>query len=104
MDPTSIGITVGALTVIFSLFWLMSKIVGSFRDSIEKDYNEKLKANKEYTDIKHAESLREIEHIKEVQNGKLEEMSKKIDDLREQLQKGQEQTMEILTQLLTRDQ
>ncbi len=114
-DPASIGIAVLSLTAILGLFWLMTRIASSFKESIKKDFNTKLAANKEFyeekfkniredIDSKHAEAIREVEHIKEVQEGKLTEMGKKIDDLRETVAKGQEQTMNILTKLLTREE
>lgn len=103
MEPMSIGIVVGALASILGLFWLMIRMSNSFKDRIEEDFNEKLKYNKEYIDIKHGEAIREIEHIKEVQEGRLRELAKKIDELREQVASGQKQTMEILTKLLVKD-
>lgn len=103
MEPMSIGIVVVALTAILGLFWLMIRMSNSFKNDIEKDFNEKLKANKEYTLLKHNAAIREIEHIKEVQEGRLRELTEKIDELREQVASGQKQTMEILTKLLIKD-
>ena len=133
MDPISIGLVFGALAAILSFLWLISKLTNGFKDSIKKDFNVKLASNKEfyeekfknlkeerkehnksvdekiddakeYIDLRHSESIREIGHIKEVQEGKLTEMSKKIDELREQVTKGQAQTMDILTKLLIKEE
>ena len=68
-----------------------------------KTSDDKLDDNKEYTDLKHEEAIREIGHIREVQQGRLRELSEKIDELREQVTTGQAQTMDILAKLLTKD-
>ncbi len=117
-DPTSIGILVLALAALLGLFWLITKISNSFKEGIQKEFdekiqankdfyeekfenfNEKLEDNKEYTDIKHNESIREVNHIREIQKGRLRELSEKIDELREQVSTGQQQTMDILAKLL----
>lgn len=120
-DPASIGIVLVALAAISGLFWIFIRMSNSFRESLQKEFDEKLKSNKafntekfktsddklddnkEYTDLKHEEAIREIGHIREVQQGRLRELSEKIDELREQVTTGQAQTMDILAKLLTKD-
>ena len=114
MEPTSIGLAFGSLSAILGLLWLITRITGSFKDRIQKDYDQKIQASekdfenkiagtKEYIDLRHNEALREISHIREVQGGRLKELSEKIDELREQIAAGQKQTMDLLTKLLIKD-
>ena len=120
-DPASIGIVIVALGAIAALFWLFIRMANSFKEGIQKEFdqklnlhkdfyeekfktsNDKLEDNKEYTDLKHEEAIREISHIREIQKGRLRELSEKIDELREQVTVGQQQTMDILSKLLIKD-
>ena len=60
------------------------------KDYHEKKLEDKFKEMTKYTD-------REIEHLKEMSFGEIKQLEKKIDDLREDLRKNQEQLIDLLT-------
>ena len=112
MDPATYMAVFGALTAIGGLLWLIMRIAQSFKKSIKDELDldskiealeEKIDNNKEYTNMRYSEAMVEVSHIKELQESKLVEMSKKIDELRDAVAAGQKATMELLTQILTKE-
>lgn len=97
MDPVTItGAVLGALAAIFGFVFLLFKFYDKIKQTILKEAND-------HSDSLHKESMGEIKHIKEFHGSKLDEMSKKIDELRDALSEGQKATMELLTKMINKD-
>jgi len=103
MNYEILGLVLAALFMISGGVATLYKMVNSLR--IERDHeNEKiLKEAKEYADNKFNILSQEIEHQKDIHEGKIAELTDKIEQLREEMRRHHTQLVDLLTKMIDKD-
>ena len=79
------------------------KIVNSIRKERELENEKFLGFGRDYTDQKFKELESELAHQKDLHEGKIAELSQKIDELKEEMSKHHSQLMDFLIKSIDKD-
>lgn len=103
MDYQVVGIVLGALFFISGGLATLYKFTGTIRKEREIENDKILSLAKEYTDSKYSSLQAELIHQKDMHDGKTAELSKKIEELREEMRRHHTQLVGLLTKMIDKD-
>jgi len=93
---TIIGYTFAAVILISGGFGTLYRVIVAMRKEREHENKEILSQAKGYTDLKSQTLQQELNHQKDMHEGKISELSDKIDQLKEEMSKHHTQLMDFL--------
>jgi len=100
MDYQTVGIVLGALFFITGGLATLYKFIDTIRKERESENNKILQLAKSYTDAKFEKLEMELAHQKDLHEGKISELSEKIDQLKEEMSRHHSQLMDLLVKKL----
>ena len=103
MNYEILGLVLAALVIISGGVATLLKMTNSMRKEREEENKKVLVESKEYTDQKYKVLEQELKHQKNIQEGKIAELSEKIEQLREEMRRHHSQLVELLTKMIERD-
>ncbi len=103
MDYEILGIVIAALLMVSGGIGTIYKIVNSIRKERELENEKFLGFGRDYTDQKFKELESELAHQKDLHEGKIAELSQKIDELKEEMSKHHSQLMDFLIKSIDKD-
>lgn len=103
MNYEILGLVLAALFMISGGVATIYKVVNSLREERDRENEKILKESKEYTDNKHAILKQELEHQKDIHEGKIAELTDKIELLREEMRRHHSQLVNLLTKMVEKD-
>jgi len=103
MNYEILGLVLAALVIISGGVATLLKMTNSMRKEREEENKKVLVESKEYTDQKYKVLEQELKHQKDIQEGKIAELSEKIEQLREEMRRHHSQLVELLTKMIERD-
>lgn len=103
MNYEILGLVLAALFMISGGIATLYKMVNSLRLERDRENEKILKESKEYTDNKFTILAHEIEHQKDIHEGKIAELTDKIEQLREEMRRHHTQLVDLLTKMIDRD-
>ena len=98
MNYEILGMVIGALFLISGGLATAYKSLNSIRKEREEENQKVLKQAREYTDQKIEILEQEISHQKDIYESKIEELSEKIEQLREEMRRHHSQLVDLLSQ------
>ena len=98
MDYQVVGVVLGALFFISGGLATLYKFVNTIRKEREQENQKVLIASKEYVDNKIRILESELAHQKDLHEGKISELSEKIDQLKDEMSRHHSQLMDFLIQ------
>jgi uncharacterized coiled-coil protein SlyX len=104
MDYQTVGIVLGALFFITGGLATLYKFLNTIRKEREAENEKILAAAKTYTDAKFEKLEMELAHQKDLHEGKIAELSHKIDELKEEMSRHHSQLMDLLVKKLSSDE
>ncbi len=103
MNYEILGLVLAALFMISGGIATLYKMINSLRSERDRENEKILKESKEYTDNKFLVLSQELEHQKDMHEGKIAELSEKIEQLREEMRRHHGQLVERLTKMIDRN-
>ena len=103
MNYEILGLVLAALVIISGGVATLLKMTNSMRKEREEENKKVLNESKEYNDQKYKVLEQERKHQKDIQEGKIAELSEKIEQLREEMRRHHSQLVELLTKMIERD-
>jgi len=103
MDYQVIGAVLGALFFISGGLATLYKFMSTIRKEREEENEKILKTAKEYVDTKTDALESELAHQKDMHEGKIVELSKKIEELREEMRRHHSQLVNLLTKMVDKE-
>lgn len=103
MDYGTVGMVFAALILISGGLATLYKFLNTLRKEREEENNKILKAAKDYADNKCKVLESELAHQKDLHEGKLSELSDKIEHLREETRTYHGQLVGLITKMFERD-
>lgn len=100
MNYEILGLVLAALFMISGGIATLYKMINSLREERDRENEKVLKEAKEYTDVKCRSLEQELEHQKDMHEGKIAELSEKIEQLREEMRRHHSQLVELLTRMI----
>ena len=100
MDYTIVGGVLGALFFISGGLFTLYKFINTIRKEREEENTKILQSAKEYVDAKCGVIQSELSHQKDMHEGKITELSQKIEELREEMRRHHTQLVELLSKML----
>jgi uncharacterized coiled-coil protein SlyX len=101
MDYQTVGIVLGALFFITGGLATLYKFVTMIRKEREEENTKILEASKTYVDMKIEHIQQELDHQKDMHEGKISELSQKIDELKDEMSRHHSQLMDLLVKKLS---
>ena len=96
MDYQVVGLVFGALVFILGGLATLYKFMGAIRKERELENGKILQTSREYTDQKYQALEQDLAHQKDMHEGKIAELSQKIDELKDEMSKHHAQLMDFL--------
>lgn len=103
MDYQVVGIVLGALFFISGGLATLYKFINTIRKEREIENDKTLALAKEYVDAKCIRLEAELNHQKDMHEGKTAELSRKIEELKEEMRRHHSQLVGLLTKMVDRD-
>jgi chromosome segregation ATPase len=103
MNYEILGLVLAALFMISGGIATLYKMINSLRSERDRENEKVLKESKEYTDNKFHVLAQELEHQKDMHEGKIAELSEKIEQLREEMRRHHSQLVELLTKMIDKN-
>lgn len=103
MNYEILGLVLAALFMISGGIATIYKVVNSLREERDRENEKILKEAKEYADNKFSILKQEVEHQKDIHEGKIAELTNKIEQLREEMKGHHSQLVSLLTKMIERD-
>lgn len=103
MNYEILGLVLAALFMISGGVATLYKMMNSIRQEREHENNRVLSESKEYTDNKYEVLSQELKHQKDLHEGKIAELSEKIELLREDMRRHHGQLVDLLTKMIDRE-
>lgn len=103
MNYEILGLVLAALFMISGGIATLYKMINSLRTERDRENEKVLKESKDYTDNKVLVLTQELEHQKDMHEGKIAELSEKIEQLREEMRRHHGQLVELLTKMIDRN-
>lgn len=100
MDAATIGAVLGALFMISGGLATIYKFINTLRKEREVENEKTLQQAKEYTNTVCGRLEMELAHQKDLHEGKISELSQKIDQLKEEMSRHHSQLMDLLVKKL----
>lgn len=100
MNYEILGLVLAALVIISGGVATLLKMTNSMRKEREEENKKVLVESKEYTNQKYNVLEQELKHQKDIQEGKIAELSEKIEQLREETRRHHNQLVELLTKMI----
>lgn len=97
MNYETVGMVLGALFLITGGLATLYKMLHSIRKEREEENEKVLKAAQEYTDQRYRVLEQELNHQKDLHEGKISELSEKIEQLREEMRRHHTQLVDLLS-------
>ena len=97
-----IGAVVVAMIAILGGVAHFYRLSGKFKQQREKQDAQILRESKEYTDMKIDYLQKDISYQKELHEGKIAELSEKIEELKEEMRNQHSQLVNLLTKMVGR--
>ena len=104
MDYQTVGIVLGALFFITGGLATLYKFIDTIRKEREQENDKVLQLAKSYTDAKFDKLEMELAHQKDLHEGKISELSEKIDQLKAEMSRHHSQLMDLLVKKLSKDE
>lgn len=95
-----IGYVFAALAAIAGGIGTLYKVISAMRKEREEENKKILDQARGYVDLKVEALEKELEYQKELHSGKTEELSQKIEQLREDLQRQHQSLVELITKMI----
>jgi uncharacterized coiled-coil DUF342 family protein len=99
MNYEILGMVSGALFLIAGGIATLYKMLSSIRKEREEENEKVLKLSHEYTDQKCKVLEQELAHQKDIYEGKITELSEKIEQLREEMRRHHGQLVDLLSKV-----
>ena len=103
MNYEILGLTLAALVFIAGGMGTIYKAMSSIRKEREEENKKVLELAKEYSDQKYHTLEQELKYHKEIHEGKVAELSEKIEALREEMRRHHNQLVDLLTKMIEKD-
>jgi cell division protein FtsL len=100
MNYEILGLVVSAIIMIAGGIGTLYKAMASLRKEREEENEKVLQEAKQYTDSKLAILEQEIRYQKELHEGKIAELSEKIEQLRDEMRRHHGQLVDLLTKMI----
>lgn len=100
MNYEIVGLVLAALFMISGGVATLYKMINSLREERDRENEKLLKEAKDYTDVKCQTLEQELAHQKDKHEGKIAELSDKIEQLREEMRRHHSQLVELLTKMI----
>lgn len=100
MNYEILGLVLAALFMISGGVATLYRMVNSLREERDRENEKLLKESKDYTDVKCQSLEQELAHQKDKHEGKISELSDKIEQLREEMRRHHGQLVELLTKMI----
>lgn len=95
-----LGLVLAALFMISGGIATLYKVINSLRQERDHENEKILQESKEYTDFRFKSLEQELSHQKDKHEGKIAELSEKIEQLREEMRRHHSQLVELLTKMI----
>ena len=96
MNYETLGMVLGAFFFILDGLTTLWKVMSAMRHEREEENKKILNISKEYTDSKYRSLEQDLDHQRDMHEGKIAELSQKIDELKEEMSKHHIQLMDFL--------
>lgn len=103
MDYEILGVVLAALIIILGGVASLYKMARSIRDERDQENTVVLKEAKNYTDARVESLSKELQYHKELHEGKVAELSQKIEELREEMRRHHTQLVDLLTKMVDKN-
>ena len=103
MNYETLGLVVAALIMIGGGIGSLYKVTNSMRKEREDENEKILETAKQYTDSKFFMLEQELRYQKEMHEGKIAELSEKIEQLREEMRRHHGQLVDLLTKMIDKN-
>jgi hypothetical protein len=103
MNYEILGLVLAALFMISGGIATLYKLASSMRKERDEENDKVLKEAKDYTDSKCKILEQEIKHQKDLHEGKIAELSDKIEQLREEMRRHHGQLVDLLTKMVEKE-
>lgn len=103
MNYEMLGLVVAALIMIGGGVGSLYKVTNSMRKEREEENEKILDTSKQYTDAKFFMLEQELRYQKEMHEGKIAELSEKIEQLREEMRRHHGQLVDLLTKMIDKN-
>jgi len=103
MNYEILGLVLAALFMISGGVATLYKMASSMRKEREEENKKILQESKEYTNSKYQVLEQELKHQKDIHEGKIAELSEKIEQLREEMRRHHTQLVDLLTKMIERE-
>jgi hypothetical protein len=100
MNYETLGLVVAALIMIGGGVGSLYKVTNSMRKEREEENEKVLETARQYTNSKFQILEQEIRYQKEMHEGKIAELSEKIEQLREEMRRHHGQLVDLLTKMI----
>jgi uncharacterized coiled-coil protein SlyX len=101
MNYQTVGIVLAALFFIAGGLATLYKFVTMVRKEREEENQKILKDSKAYVDMRMDHIQQELNHQKDMHEGKISELSQKIDELKDEMSRHHSQLMDLLVKKLS---
>lgn len=103
MNYEILGLVLAALFMISGGVATLYKLASSMRREREEENEKILSDSKNYTDSKYNVLEQELKHQKDLHEGKIAELSEKIEQLREEMRRHHTQLVDLLTKMIEKE-
>jgi predicted Holliday junction resolvase-like endonuclease len=103
MNYEILGLVLAAIIMIMGGIATLYKLSSSIRKERDEENAKVLKESKEYTDSKYKVLEQELKYHKEIHEGKVAELSDKIEQLREEMRRHHGQLVDLLTKMVEKE-
>ena len=103
MDYQVVGVVLGALFFIAGGLATLYRFINQLRKEREEENQRVLDSAKEYCDNKTQALEAELLHQRDMHEGKIAELSQKIEELREEMRRHHTQLVDLLTKMVERE-
>jgi hypothetical protein len=103
MNYEILGLVLAALFMISGGVATLYKLASSMRKEREEENAKILSESKEYVDAKYRILEQEVKHQKDLHEGKIAELSDKIEQLREEMRRHHGQLVDLLTKMVEKE-
>lgn len=103
MNYEILGLVLAALFMISGGVATLYKLASSMRKEREEENSKILAESKEYVDAKYRILEQEVKHQKDLHEGKIAELSDKIEQLREEMRRHHGQLVDLLTKMIEKE-
>ena len=103
MNYEILGLVLAALFTISAGIATLYRMINSLKEERDRENNKILKEAKNYTDVRFYGLEQELSHQKDMHEGKIAELSEKIEQLREEMRRHHGQLVELLTKMIDKN-